>query len=66
MTHIKVDENKYGWYIWARVDDTGYYLHNDGTWRKSTALGEKYTGYYATKELAEETLKKFPAPPPKK
>lgn len=35
------------------------YLHKDGEWRGVTMHNNEWTGYYDTKEEAEETLKRF-------
>jgi hypothetical protein len=39
-----------------RKDMTEQYLHSDGVWRISTAVGNVFSGYFLTKEEALETL----------
>lgn len=62
IMNIIIGQNTYGWYVCKQKNpNEALYLHNDGKWRKSTDCGGKYTGYFPTKEEAEETYKKYPA-----
>jgi len=48
----------FGWYV--SNPQTKEYLHPDGVWRDSTMNSKgEYTGYYSSKEEANNILKNF-------
>lgn len=56
----------YGWFIYyhatieSTMTRTTWFLHRDGTWRKSPMLGNEPSGYYKKEEDAKEMVKKHP------
>ncbi len=55
--NLSVQERKGEWYVYRQYLGYENYLHHDGVWRNSTLHQGKWSGYFTTKQSADEALK---------